>query len=83
MLQGFNSDITVKGQSYHIQTEDWGQNNPYLVTRIFKQGAVIKTFKTHYSEVLLTQNFEPNVLSLALKNQHYRILDQITNHMLG
>ena len=26
--KGHNSDITVKGVAYHVQTEDWGEANP-------------------------------------------------------
>jgi len=83
MLKGYNSDINIKGVNYHVQTEDWGQNNPYLVTRIFKQGAVIKTFKTPYSEILPNAHYDSSTLEQALKAQHFRILDQITRAPLG
>lgn len=50
--KGFNSDVIFRGMNFHVQTEDWGFNNPYLVSRIYQNGAVIKSVKTPYSEVL-------------------------------
>ncbi len=56
MEKGFNSDLTVSGVAYHVQTEDWGFENPYLVTRVYKSGAVIESIKTPYSDVLRSRN---------------------------
>lgn len=50
VLPGFNSDITVSGQPFHVQTEDWGFEQRLVVTKIFSRGAVIKSFKTSYSD---------------------------------
>jgi hypothetical protein len=82
MLKGYNSDVTIKGVDYHVQTEDWGQENPYLVTRVFKQGAVLKTYKTPYSDVLPNSHYDNTALEQALKLQHFRILDQIMRNPL-
>lgn len=83
MLKGYNSDINVKGTEYHVQTEDWGQQNPFLVTRVFKHGAVLKTFKTPYSDILPNAHYDDSTLEQALKLQHFRILDQIMRSPLG
>ncbi len=56
MEKGFNSDLTVSGVIYHIQTEDWGFENPFLVTRVYQSGAVIDSIKTPYSDVLRSRN---------------------------
>lgn len=56
MEKGFNSDLTVSGIVYHVQTEDWGFENPYLVTRVYKSGAVVDSIKTPYSDVLRSRN---------------------------
>jgi hypothetical protein len=76
--KGHNSDITVKGISYHVQTEDWGDANPFLVSRVFKNGAVIKTIKTSHAEVLEQGSIRPTeAIQTALKRQHNSILDQV------
>ena len=78
MQKGYNSDIQVKGQTYHVQTEDWGSQNPFLVSRIFLNGAVLKTIKTPHEEVLRHSAVRTSeALQSALKTQHNRILDQL------
>lgn len=83
MLKGYNSDIQVKGQEFHVQTEDWGQANPFVVTRVFKHGAVVQTFKTAYSQILPNQHYDSASIEQGMKMQHFRILDQIMRSPLG
>lgn len=64
MHKGHNSDITVRGQRYHIQTEDWGKQNPFVVSRVFCNGAVLKTIKTPYGSIA------PAGLSFVNGNPH-------------
>jgi len=76
--KGFNSDITVRGQKYHIQTEDWGRQNPFLVSRIFCNGAVMKTIKTPYDMVLQTGPQQTTeAIRLALHRQHSTVIDTL------
>jgi len=83
MQKGHNSDIQARGRSYHVQTEDWGAQNPFLVTRIFSNGAVLKTFKTPYAEALRGGPVhDAEALRLALRQQHSRILDQLVSGQL-
>lgn len=86
MQSGFNSDITFRGITYHVQTEDWGAENPFIVSRIFKQGAVIKTFKTSYTDifgqtaaVLRFESRWEKHLSFALKSQHEQVIEFLTS----
>lgn len=78
MQKGFNSDITVRGQKYHIQTEDWGVQNPYLVSRIFCNGAVLKTIKTPYDSVLRLGSVQSEeAIKQALRRQHSTVIDTL------
>lgn len=80
MQKGFNSDIQVRGQSYHVQTEDWGSENPFLVSRIFRNGAVLKTIKTSREEALQKGSLNSTeAITSALKKQHHHVLDQLMN----
>ena len=83
MLKGYNSDITVRGMKYHVQTEDWGSERMVLVSRVFQNGAVIKSIKTPYSDALQDDRNRSD-LGLALRNQHNEILDQlVSGHLLS
>jgi len=78
MQKGYNSDIQVKGQAYHVQTEDWGLQNPFLVSRIFKNGAVLKTIKTSHDDALRNGSIRTrDAIQIALKTQHNLVLEQL------
>jgi len=89
--KGLNSDVMYKGLYFHVQTEDWGHDNPYLVSRVYQNGAVIKSIKTPYSEVLRPSTgllnkhrnrFDPEAIREALRKQHEKILDQLLSGQL-
>lgn len=81
--KGFNSDLEVKGRHVHLQTEDWGYENPYLVSRIFSQGAVVRSIKTSYEEVLPRGLYsESQDIRLAMRVQHESILDLLVTGKL-
>lgn len=77
MEKGYNSDIKINGDMYHIQTEDWGKDLQVVVTRIFKNGAVLKTYKASYSELLHSTpaTLHRQKLRETLRSQHRKILD--------
>ena len=76
MEKGINSDILYKGSTFHIQTEDWGFSNPYIVTQVFQGGKVVKLVKIPYSKLLpKTSVVDSKTLRFALETQHHSILD--------
>lgn len=77
MEKGFNSDIYYKGEKFHIQTEDWGDTNPCVVTKIFRNGAVIKTIKTPYASAQ-----QKTAVRMTLKYQHTQVLDLLLSGQL-
>lgn len=83
MEKGFNSDIQFQGSRYHVQTEDWGRTNPFLVSRVFRDGAVVTSLKTSYAEVL-PKGMESGAQSirLAMRFQHQQILDLLVSGQL-
>lgn len=83
MQKGFNSDILYKGSAYHIQTEDWGAQNPYFVSQIFCNGAIVKNIKIHYTKVL--PQVDPQnekLIRVALETQHESVLDLLLSGQL-
>ena len=81
--KGFNSDIIVDGLTYHIQTEDWGRMNPFFVSRVFCNGAVVKSVKTPYEAVLSKGPvIESATVKMALRYQHEQILDLLVSGQL-
>lgn len=77
MEAGLNSDIQVGGRHFHVQTEDWGWDNPFIVTKIFSQGAVVKSYKIPYQSLLKTTFPSNQSIRTAIESQHKEILDRL------
>ena len=83
MQKGFNSDIEFGGDNYHVQSEDWGFENPFLVSRVYLNGAVVKNIKTSYLDILKPSSMrDPRAIRLALIEQHQLVLDQLVSGQL-
>lgn len=77
MFRGFNSDLIIKGKTYHVQTEDWGTENPFIVTKIFNNGAVVKTIKTPYESLTKTKTLSLETVQKALDFQHQQVIEAL------
>jgi hypothetical protein len=55
-VAGENSDLYINGARIHVQTEDWGAEKQVLVSRVFKDGSVFKTFRLAYAKIQNPQN---------------------------
>lgn len=83
MQKGFNSDLSARGKTFHIQTEDWGQDNPYLVSRVFCNGAVVKTIKTSYEKALREGPVNnSDAIRQALQRQHQQVMNDLLSGTL-
>lgn len=69
MLVGFNTNISYKDRTYHVQTEDSGKSNPVIVTLLFSEGAIVASRKTGYEQFLSAPDFKEKVTKL-MKIQH-------------
>ena len=77
MEAGLNSDIQIGDRNFHIQTEDWGWDNPFIVTKIFSQGAVVKSYKIPYQSLMRTSFPSNQSIRTAIEDQHKEILDRL------
>ncbi len=75
MELSLNSDLSFGVDSYHVQTEDWGMSSPYIVSRIYKNGAVLQSIKTPYSDLIEAPIWDTTAVEEAVKIQHNKILD--------
>jgi hypothetical protein len=77
MLSGINTDIEHGGKTYHVQTEDGGQQNPVIVTHLFAGGAILSSKKVSYADVL-TAGPNPEVVREMMKAQHHGMIKSLT-----
>lgn len=66
---GFNQNVTYKGETYHIQTEDGGRDKPVVTTQVFKSGVIIATRRTDYSDIVKSDKCG-EVVKDIMREQH-------------
>jgi hypothetical protein len=76
MIPGLNTKVIHAGVEYHVQTEDLGRQNPYVLTLVFRSGAIIAREKVNYREVLGDGAHEVQVKRF-MDQQHQRIIQNI------
>lgn len=73
MLIGYNTNVTYKGKVYHVQTEDSGLSNPFIVTLLYHQGAILHSIKTGYAHLIGHPSFKEELREL-MKKQHKEMI---------
>lgn len=78
MIFGFNTEITYRGEKFHIQTEDRGLQRPVIETLVYKGGEIVFSRKINYSFLIGRKDLKDRVKE-KLKNQHETIIKEIQN----
>jgi hypothetical protein len=73
MLVGYNTNISYKDKTYHIQTEDSGKSNPMIVTLLYSKGAILASQKTSYADIIAEPDYKDKVREI-MKAQHKAML---------
>ncbi|MFQ5880880.1 MAG: hypothetical protein ACE5I9_00220 [Candidatus Methylomirabilales bacterium] len=76
MIPGFNTDFSCRQQTYHIQTEDLGREDPSILTLVYRTGAVVAQVKTNYRE-LLGPDPSPQAVQALMTRQHRQVIADI------
>ncbi len=73
MISGYNNNVLIKGEVFHIQTEDGGTKNPVISTVVFKAGQVVLSKKTNYADIIKFEKLGA-ALKEIMKEQHIATL---------
>jgi hypothetical protein len=77
VLFGHNTDVSVDGKSYHVQTEDRGTGHAVIDTTVYCGGMVVHRRTNSYGDLLpLDAQSEP-MLRSRLDKQHQAILSDL------
>jgi len=76
VLTGYNTDIDHAGTTYHVQTEDRGQNNPVIETLVYANGEILYSRRTPYAE-LLAEGIDEKTLASMMDRQHRTLVEVI------
>jgi len=74
IVQGFNSELEIARERYHVQTESVAEN---LVTLIFKNGAVIARAKQQLSRDIGSTDLQ--IIRNIMQEQHTLMLNKLKN----
>jgi hypothetical protein len=77
VIFGFNTDVRVGKQVYHVQTEDRGPTNPVIDTTIYTGGRVVHKRANSYREFLESAEFNEAALRERLELQHRGIIEEL------
>lgn len=81
MISGINTDFKYKGEIFHIQTEDGGENSPVITTLLFKAGAIYSSKRTDYGKVLQPDSPKDAVQEL-MREQHKGMIRDLTSGLI-
>ncbi len=78
MIVGYNHNVSYRGKTFHVQTEDSGPQRPQLVTLLYLGGTIISSKKTVYADIIKVDRLEKVVEELA-REQHKGMLRSLTH----
>lgn len=81
MLVGYNTNITYKGNVYHVQTEDSGLKNPVIITLLYIKGTILSSKKTGYAQIAASPDFKEKVREI-MKEQHKNMIKELVSGRL-
>jgi hypothetical protein len=82
MLFGHNTNLSVGGSPYHVQTEDRGVENALIDTTVFCRGRVLHRRTNNYFDLLPLSPDSEEALKLRLDEQHRAVLEEIRSGAL-
>lgn len=82
MLFGHNTNVTVEGTVFHVQTEDRGTTSAVLDTTVHCRGRVLHRRTTRYTDLLPLDADREQALKIRLDDQHYTVVEELNTGVL-
>jgi hypothetical protein len=76
MIVGFNTDIKYKNETFHIQTEDKGKNNPTVETLVYHRGEILLSRRVSYAHLLEKPDVTDKIKAM-MKNSHEQVISDL------
>jgi hypothetical protein len=82
MIFGHNTNLTVAGTVYHVQTEDRGVAHALIDTAVYFRGHVMHRRTNNYFDLLPLDADREGALKVRLDEQHRAVLEEIRTGVL-
>jgi hypothetical protein len=83
MSSGFNTDVRVGDQVFHVQTEDRGPHHPVIDTAVYQNGRVLHRRSSSYEQFAATPEFSSDALRQRVEAQHRLVIGDLRAGALG
>jgi hypothetical protein len=82
MLFGHNTNVTVDGTVFHVQTEDRGVTTAIIDTTVHCRGRVLHRRTNKYHDLLPLDADREQALKIRLDDQHHTVVEELRNGAL-
>ncbi|HKV03773.1 MAG TPA: hypothetical protein VJO53_01570 [Candidatus Acidoferrales bacterium] len=77
MSSGFNTDVRVGDDLFHVQTEDRGPSHPVIDTAVYQHGRVLHRRASSYEEFAGSAEFSADALRERVQEQHRVVIEDL------
>jgi hypothetical protein len=82
MSSGFNTDVQIGGQVFHVQTEDRGPAHPVIDTVVYQNGRVLHRRSSNYRHFVESDEFNHEGLRDRVEEQHRSVIEDLRSGLL-
>ena len=82
MQLGHNSNVTVAGDTYHVQTEERGAAQALIDTTVYLRGRVLHRRTNSFTDLLPLNADREQALKLRVDTQHRSVVDELRSGKL-
>jgi hypothetical protein len=82
MSSGFNTDVRVGEQVFHVQTEDRGPAYRAIDTAVYQNGRVLHRRSSNYGQFVASEEFSSDDLRRRVESQHRAVIDDLRSGAL-
>ncbi len=82
MIFGFNTEVRIGNNVFHVQTEDHGAQKHLLETTVYMGGRLVHRRKVSYEELLDSPNFSETEVRSRLEDQHRAVIEELRSGAL-
>lgn len=83
MSSGFNTDVRIGDQVFHVQTEDRGPSHLVIDTAIYQHGRVLHRRTTSYNHLTVSVELGADALHERVEAQHRSVIDDLRSGALA
>jgi hypothetical protein len=83
MSTGFNTDVSVGDETYHVQTEDRGPDPAVIDTAVYLNGQVLLRRSSNYADWANSPEFSEEELGDRVAAQHRAVIQELKSGALA